>query len=200
VRVVRGASHALLSRDEGRPSTAVEEIVAEAMRDDAELPLFVACGGGLTNIASAWLAEPRIGAHLTLVWIGGAEHEGLAEPQPGPWMEYNTSIDRIAAQVIFNDSDMRIWQVPRDAYQQVLVSRSELVARMQPHGELGAYLFNDSQLVGPGDGILRRALGRDLRAGGQPVGPADCAPVELQRRAHFVRVAGTAASSPPGDR
>ena len=77
--------------------------------------------------------EPRIAERCTVVWIGGREHSGLAEPAPGDLsVEYNTSIDLTAAQVVFNDSDLAIWQVPRDAYKQVLASRAELVVRMTP--------------------------------------------------------------------
>lgn len=40
-------------------SKAAEAIVAEAMRDDVKTPLYYAAGGGLTDLASAWLMEPR---------------------------------------------------------------------------------------------------------------------------------------------
>jgi inosine-uridine nucleoside N-ribohydrolase len=141
VRVVAGATEPLESRTTPRTSAASDAIVAEAMRDTS-LSLFVVCGGGLTNIASAWLTEPRIAERLTVVWIGGPEHAGLAEPPPNSLaIEYNTSIDLVAAQVVFNDSTLEVWQVPRDAYRQVLASRSELLTRMSPQGPLGAHLF-----------------------------------------------------------
>jgi inosine-uridine nucleoside N-ribohydrolase len=150
VAIVAGSNRALEQRDRPQPSAAVEAIVREALRDDTELPLVVACGGGLTNIASAWLLEPRIAERLTLVWIGGPEHEDLAEPAPGGLaVEYNTSIDLLAAQVVFNDSELAIWQVPRDRYRQMLASRAELLTRMQPAGPLGAHLFE--QLGGVAD-------------------------------------------------
>jgi inosine-uridine nucleoside N-ribohydrolase len=143
VPVVAGAAEPLRRRTEPQPSPASDAIVAEAMRDDTTVPLFVTCGGGLTNIASAWLTEPRIAERLTLIWIGGREHPGLAEPPPGALaVEYNTGIDLIAAQVVFNDSNLDVWQVPRDVYRQVLASRSELLTRMRPQGPLGAHLFD----------------------------------------------------------
>lgn len=121
-----------------------EAIVAEAMRDDTDLPLFVACGGSLTAIASAWLLEPRISERVTLVWIGGNEHEGVtAIPAPYSGVEYNASTDLTAVQAVFGDSDLDIWQVPRDAYRQVLASHSELLVRMRPQGELGRHLFDE---------------------------------------------------------
>jgi hypothetical protein len=125
-------------------NAASDAIVAEAMRDDTDRPLYVTCGGGLTALASAWSAEPRIAARMTVVWIGGREHAGLAAPAPGDLgLEYNTSIDLGAAQVVFNDSDLAIWQVPRDAYKQVLASRAELLVRMQSQGPLGAHLYDE---------------------------------------------------------
>jgi purine nucleosidase len=114
------------------------------MRDDTELPLYVTCGGGLTALAAAWSAEPRVAERMTVVWIGGREHAGLAEPAPGDLgLEYNTSIDLVAAQVVFNNSDLAIWQVPRDAYKQVLASRAELLVRMRSQGPLGAHLYDE---------------------------------------------------------
>jgi inosine-uridine nucleoside N-ribohydrolase len=143
VAVMAGANTGLERADEPHASAAPDAIVSEAMRDDTELPLFVACGGSLTNIASAWLLEPRIAERLTLVWIGGSEYNGLATPPLGALpVEYNTGIDLVAAQVVFNASNLPMWQVPQDAYRQVLASKHELMVRMQPAGALGAHLFD----------------------------------------------------------
>jgi hypothetical protein len=143
ISVMAASNEQLASRGEPRASAAADAIVAEAMRDDTDVPLFVVCGGGLTSVASAWLAEPRIAERLTLVWIGGREHEDLAPTPPGElFVEYNTSIDLLAAQVVFNDSELAVWQVPRDAYKQVVASRSELYLRMRRHGALGQHLYD----------------------------------------------------------
>lgn len=144
VPIIAGSEPKMTRPDEPVDSDAARAIHAEAMRDDTELPLFVTCGGSLTEIASAWLLEPRIADRLTLVWIGGREHPGLAEPPPGGGdMEYNTGLDPIAAQVVFNDSDLDIWQVPRDVYRMAMASRAELLVRMRSQGELGRYLFDE---------------------------------------------------------
>jgi len=142
VAVVAGGERGLKDRSTARESKATTAIVAEALRDDTELPLFVTCGGSLTEIASAWLLEPRIAARLTLVWIGGHEYPELAGPPPGGGdMEYNTGLDPIAAQVVFNDSDLDIWQVPRSTYRMAITSRAELRRRMRPSGALGGHLY-----------------------------------------------------------
>ena len=143
VRVVAGTNGALADRTTPIAGDAAHAIVAEAMRDDTDLPLFVTCGAGLTEIASAWLLEPRIAQWVTLVWIGGHEHNGLAEPPPdGTDVEYNLGIDPVAGQVVFNDSNLSVWQVPRNMYRTVIASQAELLVRMRPQGELGRHLFD----------------------------------------------------------
>jgi inosine-uridine nucleoside N-ribohydrolase len=125
-------------------SDGIDFIIAEAMRDDTELPLYVACGASLTEIASAYLKEPRIADRLTVVWIGGHEHEGLAETAPGaPDLEYNLHQDVVAGQIVFNHSNLRLWQVPRDSYRSCLYSRAELLVDLYPLGELGKHLASE---------------------------------------------------------
>ena len=74
VPVLRGSDGGLADHHTPAASDGVDAIVAEAIRDDVEVPLFVTCGAGLTALASAWLTERRIGSRLTLIWIGGSEH------------------------------------------------------------------------------------------------------------------------------
>ena len=148
VRILAGSESALEDPATPTRSDAALAIVEEAMRDDTDLPLIVACGGGLTEIASAWLIEPAIAERLTLVWIGGTEHPGLAVPPPGASaVEYNTAIAVPAARAVFNDSTLRLWQVPRDAYRQALLSEAELATRVRPHGAIGALLHDSIQTV-----------------------------------------------------
>src|ERR1035437_4935206 len=47
-------------------SEGAKAIVHEAMREDTKMPLYVVCGAGLTNIASAYLIEPRIAKKIIL--------------------------------------------------------------------------------------------------------------------------------------
>jgi inosine-uridine nucleoside N-ribohydrolase len=125
-----------------KPTPASAHIVAEAMREDTRQPLFYVAGASLTELAAAHKLEPRIGKRLKLVWIGGMEHDDLWPGRPvrhDP--EYNMTIDAAAARYIFNDSDIEIWQVPRDAYRQMLISHAELEQGLAPAGKLGAYLL-----------------------------------------------------------
>lgn len=122
-------------------SEGAKAIIKEAMREDTNVPLYVVCGGGLTEIASAYLIEPRIADRLTLVWIGGMEYTDVILPPPGySRAEYNTDIDIIAAQVIFNKSNINLWQIPRNAYRQTLVTLPELQTKVKPFSKVGAQL------------------------------------------------------------
>ena len=142
-------------------------IINEAMRNDTNLPLYIVCGAGLTNIASAYLMEPKIAEKIILVWIGGEEYKDLAYPPPGKIRtEYNTGIDIKACQVIFNTSTIPIWQVPRNAYRQALISYSELLVRVKLKNNIGNYL------VGKLDDLIKRAdrkLGEAYVLGDNPL-------------------------------
>lgn len=124
------------------PTPASARIVAEAMRTDTRLPLFYAAGAGLTELAAAHRLNPAIERRLTLVWIGGREHDALTpglSPRSDP--EYNHTIAPEAARYIFNETAIPIWQVPRDTYRRMLISRAELGAAMALAGALGAHLL-----------------------------------------------------------
>lgn len=146
--IVQGSNLPLADRSTPQPSAAVDAIIAEAMRTDTESPLFYVAGGGLTDLASAVLTQPRIAQRMTVVWIGGNEHEGLALPPPDAMpIEYNLFIDLLAGQVIFNDSELPIWQVPRNVYRQCLVSDAELRIRVAATGPVGRYLYEETLAV-----------------------------------------------------
>ena len=140
-RVVEGAAQGMDTMTVAKDSDGARLIIEEAMRTDTQSPLYVVCGAGLTNIASAYLLQPAIAKRLTLIWIGGQEYEGIALPPPGYSVpEYNLSLCIPAAQAIFNLSDIPIWQVPRDAYRQCMYSMAEMLTEVQPLGAAGAYL------------------------------------------------------------
>jgi inosine-uridine nucleoside N-ribohydrolase len=103
----------------------------------------VLCGAGLTEIASAVLTDPKIADKLTLVWIGGPEYIDLAPPPPNySSPEYNLNIDIPAARAVFNHSQLKLWQIPRDGYRQAILPYSELQLKIKPQGEIGKYLVN----------------------------------------------------------
>ena len=146
VRVVQGSNVGLTDATTPQRSAGAQAIVDEALRTDTDLPLFVTFGAGLTELASAYLIEPRIAERLTAVWIGGPEYPELGPPGAtgaGPGPEYNLNIDVKAAQVVFNESTIPVWQVPRNAYRQALVSMTELAVHVSPRGRVGAHLYDE---------------------------------------------------------
>jgi hypothetical protein len=90
--------------------------------------------GPLTDLASAYLMEPRIAGMLTAIWIGGGKY-----PEGGT--EFNLGNDIAAANVVFS-SGIRLWQVPKNVYEMMAVSFAELECKVRPCGEIGAYLFD----------------------------------------------------------
>lgn len=132
----RGAPHALPDKNTPVPSEGAELIVREAMKEDAR-KLFVIFLGPLTDLASAYLMEPRIAGRLTAIWIGGGVY-----PSGSP--EFNLGNDVHAANVVFG-SAIELWQVPKNVYEMMPVSMAELEVRVRPHGAIGRYLFD--QLV-----------------------------------------------------
>jgi hypothetical protein len=146
--VYQGSNFPLENDSTPQQSDAANAIVKEAMRDDTKLPLYIVCGAGLTDLASAYLLEPKIANRLTLIWIGGPEYPELATPPPGyTTMEYNLGIDLKAGQVVFNKSSIPIWQIPRNVYRQVMLPYSSLLLKVKPEGKIGAYLTANIERV-----------------------------------------------------
>jgi len=146
--VYQGSNFQLENDSTPQPSDAAKAIVTEAMTGDAKLPLYIVCGAGLTDIASAYLIEPRIAERLTLVWIGGPEYPELAIPPPGyTTLEYNLGIDIKAGQVIFNKSSIPIWQIPRNVYRQVIMPYSSLLTKVRTQGKIGEFLTSSLEKV-----------------------------------------------------
>lgn len=140
--VYEGSNYPLNNDATPQQTTAAKAIIEEAMRND-KLPLYVVCGAGLTDLASAYLMEPKIAKRLTLIWIGGPQYPGMNTASvEANKMEYNTSIDLKAAQVVFNKSSIPIWQIPRTTYSQVMLPYSSFVTKVKTEGRLGEYLFN----------------------------------------------------------
>lgn len=165
--VIPGRNGALSKSEAPEMNEAARRIVAEALRTDTRLPLCYAAGAGLTDLAAALMLEPRIGGRLKLVWIGGREHDDmLPGVPPRRDAEYNFTIDPVAAQWIFNRSDVEIWQVPRNVYRQLIVSHAELAAGLRGAGRLGTFLLRQLARV---DALMRGGLGETYILGDSPL-------------------------------
>ena len=130
--VVAGAGEAWKP---GARSAAAEAIV-EAATDD-ELPLFVVCGGPLTNVAAALEQDPSIAERMDLVWIGGSLDVDV--------FEYNRDTDPAAADFVFSRPRLAIHQFPLEAYRQCAYSVHELDEDLGRSGRLGAWLWDRFQ-------------------------------------------------------
>lgn len=129
------------------PTAASRFIIDEALRDD-DRPLFLVAGGSLGDVARAFKAAPQIAERLTLIWIGGGEHPGLAYvPEGGTDMEYNLALDAASARYVFNDTEARIWQIPRDVYRSASVSMPTIRRGCTRAGAVGAYLLAELNQV-----------------------------------------------------
>ena len=130
-----GAAGPLVKGREPAQAPGIQAIIDEAMRQDTRLPLYVAVGGGLTEVASAVMIEPRIASRMTLIWIGGDDY-----PEGGKG-ETNFAADPLAAQYLYNETQLPIWQVPRSVYSTCAVSATELQAHVAPYGKIGKWLY-----------------------------------------------------------
>ena len=148
IPVLVGSNTGMVNDSTPVKSEAVNFIIQEALRTDTKQPLYIVCGAGLTEIASAVLTNPQIAGKLTLVWIGGSEYADLALPPPNySTPEYNLNIDIPAARAIFNQSAIPIWQIPRNVYRQCLVSYAQLLTKVKPRGKVGSYLTGTLEAI-----------------------------------------------------
>ena len=133
VKVYHGCDRQLPDEHTPVDSEAARFIIEEALRDD-ERPLFITMQGATTNLASAYLMEPRIADRITVIWIGGGVY-----PEGG--YEFNTINDLNAANVIM-DSPIELWQVPMTVYRTMKTSFAELYEKVRPYGKIGEHLFD----------------------------------------------------------
>ncbi|MFV0502437.1 MAG: nucleoside hydrolase [Lachnospirales bacterium] len=131
--IYKGAPKALENKNTPINSQGAQLIINEAMKDDPR-PLYVTFFGPLTDLASAYLIEPKIAKKLKAIWIGGGKY-------PNGGIEFNLGNDIHSANVVFS-SDIELWQVPKNIYEMMGVSIAELEYRVEPHGEIGKYLFD----------------------------------------------------------
>ena len=116
----------------GSRSAAADAIVAAAREED-DLPLYVVCGGPLTNVAAALELDPGIAERLALVWIGGS-----LDPEA---FEYNRDTDLAAAEAVLAAPGLVVHQFPLETYRRCAYGIAELEADLPATGRLGAWLY-----------------------------------------------------------
>lgn len=170
VPVIAGSNIAMINDSTPIKSEAVNFIIKEASRTDTQLPLFIVCGAGLSEIASALLTSPQIANKLTVLWIGGLEYPDLALPPPNySKIEYNTNIDIGAVRAVFNRSTVPIWQIPRNAYRQCIFPYSQLLTQVKTKGRIGAYLCTQLENIMKAAHNWKLELGETYVLGDSPL-------------------------------
>jgi inosine-uridine nucleoside N-ribohydrolase len=163
VPLIKGAVHEIKGLENLPESPGADFIIKEAMKED-DTPLFIALQAGITDLAIAYLKEPRIADRLTAVWIGGSKY-----PQGGS--ESNMRQDILASQIIFS-SNIPLWQIPSNVYSGIHITFAELMLKVKPHGELGKYLVEEMFAVNDFYGSIPQRLdfphGETWSIGDQP--------------------------------
>lgn len=130
--VLRGAEFSLKDATSPVDSPAARFIIDEAMKNSGA-PLYVVCIGAITNLASAYLIEPRIKEKIKALWIAGRKW-----PEGG--FCFNDENDILAAQVIFgSDIDLTLMTVCIPA-RKVKIYLSDK-QRIRGKGAIGDYLW-----------------------------------------------------------
>ncbi len=157
IKVLHGAKEAMVDIHTPVDSEGARFIVEEAMKDDPR-PLFICGQAACTNIASAYLMEPRIARKVVVIWIGG-------RPYPEGGFEFNQNNDLNAARVLFQ-SDLELWQVPFNVYTVMKVSFFEMLNHVYPCGKIGEYLVKHTMEVSGGisDNVIG-SRGSDMSKG-----------------------------------
>ncbi|HHV09865.1 MAG TPA: nucleoside hydrolase [Clostridiales bacterium] len=131
IPLIRGSRYELSDLNQLPESEGADFIIQEAMKED-DRPLYVALMGCMTDLAIAYLKEPRIADRVIAIWIGGGAY-------PAGEDEFNLKQDIKAARVVF-ESPMMVWQVPKNTYKTIEISFAELIRYVKPCGAIGAYL------------------------------------------------------------
>jgi hypothetical protein len=135
---------------------AAQAIVDAALRDDP-LPLVLACGGPLTNVAAALRLQPAIAERMRLVWIGGtAAGDDSAE--------YNLATDVAAARFVLEETRIPVLQIPAAEYRRFQVSVATLNTEVAPISPLARWLVDQYRHLPP---FVR--LGGTLTFGDSPL-------------------------------
>lgn len=126
-----------------QPTPAARDLVARALASPADAPLYVVAIGAVTNVATALLLEPRIAAHIVVVWLGG---HALWWPDTA---EFNLRQDIHAARLLF-DCGVPLIHLPcHGVVSHLLTTLPELDAHVRGRGRIGDYLADTVKAYAP---------------------------------------------------
>jgi purine nucleosidase len=125
-------AHPLRYKYEPSHSEGVDFIIEKAMQATKEDPLWIIGLGAATDIASAYLTEPRIADRIMVFWH-------LRTKWPDKCLNFNVYGDPHAARLLF---DAPIPFVLFDTGTYLYCPMDESEKYVKPYGALGAYLHN----------------------------------------------------------
>ena len=117
----------------GDATSAASAAIVAAAHEDDPLPLYLVCGGPLTNVAAALQQDPGIAERLVLVWVGGSLDPAAAE--------YNRDTDPAAADLVLGLPSLEVWQFPLETYRRCAYSVAELQQDVGGSGRVGRWLW-----------------------------------------------------------
>ena len=131
IPLIRGSRYEITDRNNLPESEGADFIIQQAMNEDTR-PLYVALMGNITDLAIAYLKEPKIAEKVIAILIAGDDYPNGGE-------EFNLHQDIEAGRIVF-ESPIQVWQVPKGVYQTIVFSFAELIKNVKPCGAIGAYL------------------------------------------------------------
>ena len=123
-------SHPMRYKYEPTESPGVDFIIEKAMEASKDDPLWIIGLGAATNIASAFLKEPRIAERIIVLWH-------LRTKWPDKCLNFNVFGDPHAARLLF-DSPLPFILFDTGTYLTCPMSESE--KEVKPYGAIGNYL------------------------------------------------------------
>jgi inosine-uridine nucleoside N-ribohydrolase len=127
--IYRG-SHPMRYKYEPSPSEGVDFMVETALASPPDDPVWLVALGSATNLASAYLSEPRIAERAVFFWHGRTRW-------PDYCHNFNVFGDPIAARTLFHNP---IPFVLFDTGGHLSCPMEESERRVAPYGEIGEYL------------------------------------------------------------
>ncbi len=129
---VKRGSHPFRYSAVPEPSEGVDFIIEHAMDPTRQEPLWVVSLGACTDLAAAWLKEPRIKDRVIAFWHGRTQW-------PTKCWNFNAYNDLKAVRILFQ-SELPL--VLFDTGTDLTCPMEEAKARIMPYGDLGRYLHD----------------------------------------------------------
>ncbi|WP_299531502.1 nucleoside hydrolase [Ulvibacterium sp.] len=132
---VYAGSHPMQYQFEPSHSEGVDFIIEKAMEGSKENPLWVIGLGSATDLASAYLKEPKIADRIIFFWHGRTENTW-----PYRAHNYNVKGDMHAARMLFHSPvPLVLFDTGTNLSAGTMEESKE---KVEPFGELGKYLYN----------------------------------------------------------